>query len=83
MLPNVEGVYRHGTIELTEAPSGVPDDTRVIVIFLDPASINLQARGIDKPAAAELRARLETFAEEWDSPEMAAYDDYDSHKARP
>lgn len=30
----------------------------------------------------ELRARLESFAEEWDSPEMDAYNDYDAARAR-
>jgi hypothetical protein len=30
---------------------------------------------------AELRARLDRFAEEWDSPEMSIYDDYDGFKA--
>jgi hypothetical protein len=29
-----------------------------------------------------MRARLATFAEDWDSPEMAAYDDYDAAKSR-
>jgi hypothetical protein len=32
---------------------------------------------------AELRARLEPFAEEWESPEMALYDDYDNARGRP
>lgn len=29
---------------------------------------------------AELRARLEPFAQEWESPEMAVYDDYDAER---
>lgn len=33
------------------------------------------------PAAAELRSRLERFVEDWDSPEMTAYDHYDAAKA--
>ena len=40
--------------------------------------IALQVRGIDEAQAAELRARLSAFAEEWDSPEMDLYDDYDA-----
>ena len=41
----------------------------------------LRERGIDARAAAELRARLERFAEDWDSPEMSAYDHYDAAKS--
>jgi hypothetical protein len=49
--------------------------------FPIPNHIDLQARGIDEEQAADLRARLTTFAEEWDSPEMDVYDNYDSIKA--
>jgi broad specificity phosphatase PhoE len=48
---------------------------------MDTGSIDLGSRGIDPRSAAELRARLERFAEEWDSPEMSAYDHYDAAKA--
>ena len=41
-----------------------------------------QARGIDEAQAADLRVLLQAFAEDWDSPEMAAYDDYDSAYSR-
>ena len=43
--------------------------------------IDLRARGIDEKQAADLRGRLSTFAEEWDSPEMEMYDDYDRAKS--
>ncbi len=33
-------------------------------------------------AAADLRTRLASFAEEWDSPEMSHYDNYDAAKAK-
>lgn len=82
MLKSIEGVYRNGKIELVETPSDVRDETRVIVTFLEPRSVNLRARGIDEAQAAELRARLATFAEDWESPEMDIYDDYDAAKAR-
>jgi len=52
------------------------------VTFLEPQATELRARGIDEVHAAEMRARLATFAEDWDSPEMAVYDDYDAAKAR-
>ena len=81
MLKSIEGVYRNGKIELVEAPGDVRDETRVIVTFLEPRSVDLRARSIDETQAAELRARLATFAEDWDSPEMDIYDDYDAAKA--
>jgi hypothetical protein len=37
--------------------------------------IDLQERGIDEAQAADLRARLKTFAEDWDRPEAAIYDE--------
>ena len=49
---------------------------------MDRQAIDLRARGIDADSAAELRARLARFAEDWDSPEMAAYDHYDAAKSR-
>jgi hypothetical protein len=82
MLRTIGGVYRKGKVELTEVPSDVHEEMRVLVTFLEPQSIDLQARGIDEAEAAELRACLATFAEDWDSPEMAIYDDYDAAKAR-
>ena len=82
MLKSVEGVYRNGKIELTELPGEVRDDTRVIVTFLETSDIDLQERGIDEAQAAALRAQLGSFAEEWDSPNMALYDNYDAAKAK-
>ena len=82
MLKSVEGVYRDGKIELTELPGDVRDETRVIVTFLETSQIDLQARGIDEAQAAELRAQLGTFAEEWDCPDMALYDNYDAAQAK-
>jgi hypothetical protein len=82
MLKSVEGVYRDGKIELTEFPGDVHDETRVIVTFLETSYIDLRARGIDEAQAAELRAQLGTFAEEWNSPDMTLYDNYDAAKAK-
>jgi hypothetical protein len=82
MLRTIEGVYRNSKVELTEDPSDVREGTRVLVMFLEPNPIDIQVRGIDEAHAADLRARLATLAEDWDSPEMAIYDDYDAAKAR-
>ena len=85
MLTSVQGIYRDGKVELTEAPKGMHDPTPVIVTFLNgngAATVNLQAHGIDEQQAAELRARLGAFAEGWNTPEMSAYDDYDAAKSK-
>jgi len=47
---------------------------------MDAGAIALGPRGIDPRSAGELRARLDRFAEDWDSPEMTAYDHYDAAK---
>jgi hypothetical protein len=46
------------------------------VTWVHPAEpVDLRERGIDEPQAADLRRRLAPFAEDWDRPEMAAYDE--------
>jgi hypothetical protein len=82
MLTSVEGVYRKGHVELREQPGNVPEEARVIVTFLGLRSaIDLQARGMDQGQARELRARLAPFVQDWESPEMDIYDDYDAAKS--
>ncbi|MDQ3012171.1 MAG: hypothetical protein M3X11_15860 [Acidobacteriota bacterium] len=82
MLTTVEGVYHDGKIELAESPTNVTGTARVIVTFLESGTVDLRARGIDEEQAADLRARLKTFAEDWESEEMSVYDNYDSAKSR-
>lgn len=43
-------------------------------LYRSPDDIDLSKRGIDESLAAEMRARLATFAEDWDAPEMDLYD---------
>ena len=83
MLKSIEGVYRKGKIELAEVPPSIGDETRVIVTFLEINGGDLRTRGINEQQAADLRARLGTFAEDWDSPEMSVYDNYASANTRP
>ncbi len=56
-------------------------ETRVIVTFLEPSSVD-KVRRLDESQAADLRARLATFAPDWESPEMSAYDNYDGAYAK-
>jgi len=74
---SVPGVYRDGRIELTEPHGNVTDGTPVIVTFLENGNIDLRALGITEDQARDLRRRLAAFEEDWNSPEMTAYDDYD------
>jgi hypothetical protein len=78
MLTTLQGVYRKGKIVLNNNPSDIPDETPVIVTFLGVEGIDLRARGISEEQAGDLRAQLATFTEEWDSPEMSVYDNYNT-----
>ncbi|RJP26766.1 MAG: hypothetical protein C4527_14510 [Candidatus Omnitrophota bacterium] len=80
-LKTIEGVYRGGKIELAETPSDSSEGSAVIVTFFSSGSIDLHVRGINQAQAADLRARLAPFAEDWESPEMTVYDNYDACKA--
>jgi len=75
MVKSVEGVYRNGKVELLESLAEA-EGSRVIVTWIQSANtVDLRERGIDEPQAADLRRRLALFAEDWDRPEMSAYDD--------
>jgi hypothetical protein len=73
MVTSVTGVYRNGQVILTEQPQNLPEEAQVIITFLIPSVLDLAAQGIDEAHAADLRARLRTFASEWDQPEMDIY----------
>ena len=74
VLQTVEGTYEKGAIVLTGAPPAI-ESARVLVTFLSQNEpVNLGALGLAPAQAAELRARLKTFAEDWNRPEMDGYD---------
>lgn len=77
----MEGIYRNGRIELG-LPINIKDETRVIVTFIDSNDIELSDCGIDRLQAEALRANLATFADDWNSPEMSIYDNYDAAKSK-
>lgn len=81
MLTSVEGIYRNGRVELIEQPTDACEGARVIVTFVRSDEIDLAAQGIDRGQAEILRENLATFAEDWDSPEMSIYNNYDAAKA--
>lgn len=81
MLTTVEGIYRNGRVELVENSNNAMDGTRVIVTFVDVNTNDLASQGIDKAQAKILRTSLAAFSEDWNSPEMSIYDNYDAAKA--
>jgi hypothetical protein len=65
-------MYKDGRVVLAELPP--PGTTgRVIVTFVS-SPINLVERDVTPQQAADLRQRLAAFAEDWQRPEMDAYD---------
>ena len=82
MLTTVEGIYRDGRIELKNLPNNVPEESKVIVTFVDSNDVDLASHGIDKSQAEALRNSLATFADDWNSPEMSIYDNYDAVKSQ-
>jgi hypothetical protein len=73
MLQSFEGVYRQGKIDLVEIPPADMEG-KVIVTFLNSGTVDLAQRGIDEQHAADLRSRLQSFATDWDRPDMDVYD---------
>lgn len=68
-----------------ETAASLTDEAQKVVQSLikdtsqTPGLVDLRTRGIDEAHAADLRAQLGTFAEDWDSPEMDIYDNYDAN----
>jgi hypothetical protein len=74
MLQSVEGIYQNRKVELLQLPTDV-NEARVIVTFLPKSgSFDLPSRGINQEQAANLRGRLQSFAQDWERPDMEAYD---------
>lgn len=73
MLKTVEGIYRDGKVELCE-PAPVAEGSRVLVTVLEDAPVDLETLGVSEEAAADLRWRLQSVAQDWERPEMAVYD---------
>ena len=48
---------------------------KLVEISAGSAALALHDRGIDEVQAADLRSRLKTFAEDWERPEAAIYDE--------
>ncbi len=75
MLKSVKGIYRDGKVVLLETPGDLTEGKVIVTFLAESALIELQSRGIDREQAGDLRIRLSRFAEDWEQPEMDAYDD--------
>lgn len=65
---------------INELPRLTPDDRRAVQqrlaeIASQDSVVALHDRGIGESQAADLRARLKTFAEDWERPEASIYDE--------
>lgn len=81
MLNSVTGTYINGQIKLNECPPNIQEGTEVIVTFISDDGIDLSSQGISQEDAQKLRNNLTTFADDWNSPDMSIYDNYEPNKA--
>ncbi len=69
------------TVQLLRAYEALPTGEKQVfvreILQRFPA-VDLRERGIGAPQASDLHARLKTFAEDWDRPEAAIYDEIPS-----
>ncbi len=49
-------------------------DFAEFLLSREAGAVNLSERGINQVEAADLRARLQAIGEDWERPEMGAYD---------
>ena len=76
-MQTVRGIYKDGRIELINAPPADVEQAPVLITFLvdeHEQGVDLQKQGIGLENAADLRSRLKCFADDWERPEMDAYD---------
>jgi hypothetical protein len=74
MLKSVKGIYRDGKVVLLETPGDLTEGKVIVTFLAESGLVELQSRGIDREQAGDLRIRLSRFAEDWERPEMDAYD---------
>ena len=73
MLQSLEGIYRNGKIELREKPRRLRK-ARVIVTFLPEGREAAEKPNLTRKEAAEWRAKLAAWEEDWNAPGMEDYD---------
>ena len=74
MLKSVKGIYRDGQVVLLETPGDLTEGKVIVTFLAESGLVELQSRGIDRQQAGDLRVRLSRFTDDWEQPEMDAYD---------
>jgi hypothetical protein len=74
MLKSVEGVYTNGRVELLEPMTDIKESAVIVTFLSGQKQCFLSEFGLDETHAAEIRARLSTFEEDWNRPDMDGYD---------
>lgn len=64
MLKSIEGIYNQGEIKLTEKPDDIPQNTKVIVTFLNPVQSNSVNKDHQVLTNEEIDLILETYSQE-------------------
>ena len=77
VLPSLSEPQRRRALEIKGAIEALQAELEKIISKPESKAIgiNLRERGISEEHAAEIRARLKSFAEDWDRPEAAVYDE--------
>ncbi|MCC3432066.1 MAG: hypothetical protein JGK08_19195, partial [Microcoleus sp. PH2017_04_SCI_O_A] len=57
-----------------ETPGDLTEGKVIVTFLAESGLVELQSLGIDRQQAGDLRVRLSRFAEDWERPEMDAYD---------
>jgi flagellar motility protein MotE (MotC chaperone) len=74
-LPKLSEADRRTVLEKLRELAVQDEDVRACEQAADYRAVDLRSRGITEVQASDLRARLKTFAEDWDRPEAAVYDE--------
>ncbi len=85
LAPEMEAYLRERAEQERQTAEAVAQELLAQAIQADTQSRQgtlSQDYGINQAQAAEIRANLASFAEEWNQPGMDIYDDYDAAKAR-
>jgi hypothetical protein len=76
--PNLTEAQRTRALEIQARIQALQADLETLLgaPIAEKLVLELRDRGIGESQAADLRARLKTFAEDWDRPEAAIYDEH-------
>ena len=76
-LPGLTDAQRRRALEINAHIETLQRELQELLRRPEAANVgvDLRARGIDEEHAADLRARLKSFAEDWERPEAAIYDE--------